>query len=72
MRYIVCLALISLSYAQSVFQNLEGVVGYIVIEKKGKVENYLVVEEKNGSVKTLKVDRKPADFLKRVEEGGKK
>ena len=71
-RYIVALIFVSLSYAQNAFQSLEGVVGYLVVEKRGKVENYLVIEDKGVSVKTVKVDKKPSDYLKRVEEGGKK
>ena len=34
-RYIVALIFVSLSYALNAFQSLEGVVGYIVVEKKG-------------------------------------
>ncbi|MEN3034345.1 MAG: hypothetical protein ABDH18_05080 [Aquificaceae bacterium] len=49
---------------------MEGLVGYIVLEKDGKVENYAVVEGKDGSVKTLKVDSKP--MLKKAEEGGQR
>lgn len=71
-KYLIWLLIVSFSYAQNAFQNLEGIVGYIVIERKGKVESYLVIEDKGGSVKTVKVDKKPSEFLKRVEEGGKK
>lgn len=72
MRYLLPLLLVGISYAQNAFQSLEGVVGYIVVEKGGKVESYLVIEDKGGSVKTIKTDKKPSDYLKRVEEGGKK
>ncbi len=54
------------------FQSLEGAVGYIVIEKQGKVENYMVVENKDGSVRAIRVDKKPSEFIKKTEEGGKK
>jgi len=46
-----------------------------VIERQGKVENYIVVEEKDGSVRNIRVDRNPAQFMKKTEEqreGGKK
>lgn len=60
---------------QQPFYNLEGVVGYIVFERQGKVENYVVVEDKDGSIRTIKVDKNPAQFIKKTEEqreGGKK
>ncbi|MFN3976444.1 MAG: hypothetical protein ACK4LT_05205 [Aquificaceae bacterium] len=71
-RYVLAFIFVGLSYAQNAFQSLEGVVGYIVVEKGGKVENYLVIEDKGGSVKTVKVDKKPSDFLKKTEEGGRR
>ncbi|MEZ0360826.1 MAG: hypothetical protein ABWK04_02850 [Hydrogenobacter sp.] len=60
------------AFAQKPFESMEGAVGYIVIEKAGKTENYVVVEEKDGSVKTLKVNQNPSQFMKKSEEGGKK
>ncbi|MCI4458915.1 MAG: hypothetical protein JHC21_04785 [Thermocrinis sp.] len=60
------------SYAKEPFTDLEGVVGYMVVEKNGKVENYMVVEEKGGSVKTIKVNRNPKEFLKKAEDGTQK
>jgi hypothetical protein len=60
------------SYAKEPFTDLEGVVGYIVVEKNGKVENYMVVEEKGGSVKTIKVNRNPKEFLKKTEDDTQK
>jgi hypothetical protein len=74
MRLMVFLVLSSLALAQQPFQSLEGAVGYIIIEKNGKVENYVVVEGKDGSVRAVKTDRKPSEFLRKTEEGegGKK
>jgi hypothetical protein len=60
------------SYARDPFTDLEGVVGYIVVEKRGKVENYIVVEEKGGGVKTIKVNRNPREFLKKTEDDTQK
>jgi hypothetical protein len=60
------------SYARNPFTDLEGVVGYMVVEKKGKVENYIVVEEKGGGVKTIKVNRNPKEFLKKTEDDTQK
>ncbi|MFZ8784335.1 hypothetical protein [Thermocrinis sp.] len=57
------------SHARNPFSDLEGVVGYMVVEKRGKVENYLVVEDKGGGVKTIKVNRNPREFLKKTEDG---
>lgn len=54
--------------AQEPFKSLEGTAGYIVIERGGRIENYLVVEEKDGSVRTIKVDKNPARFMKKTEE----
>jgi hypothetical protein len=57
------------SHARNPFSDLEGVVGYMVVEKRGKVESYLVVEDKGGGVKTIKVNRNPREFLKKTEDG---
>ncbi|MGB9873971.1 MAG: hypothetical protein ACPLRS_03275 [Hydrogenobacter sp.] len=72
MRNLLLLALVSVSFSQKAFESMEGVVGYIVIEKHGKTENYVVVEEKDGKVKTIRVEQSPSQFLKKTEEGGKK
>jgi hypothetical protein len=73
MRFLFLLLVVFLySYAKDPFTDLEGVVGYIVVEKKGKVENYMVVEEKEGGVKTIKVNRNPKEFLKKTEDGTQK
>ncbi|QID32494.1 hypothetical protein [Pampinifervens florentissimum] len=74
-RLIFLLTCFGFVFAQQPFQNLEGAVGYIVIERQGKVENYIVVEEKDGSVRNIRVDRNPSQFMKKTEEqreGGKK
>ena len=63
------LAVFLYSHAKNPFSDLEGVVGYMVVEKRGKVENYLVVEDKGGGVKTIKVNRNPREFLKKTEDG---
>jgi hypothetical protein len=73
MRFLFLLLVVFLySYAKDPFTDLEGVVGYIVVEKKGKVENYMVVEEKGGGVKTIKVNRNPKEFLKKTEDGAQR
>jgi hypothetical protein len=73
MRFLFLLSIIFLySYAKEPFSDLEGVVGYMVVEKNGKVENYMVVEEKGGGVKTIKVNRNPKEFLKKTEDGAQK
>jgi len=70
MRFLFLLSIIFLySYAKEPFSDLEGVVGYMVVEKNGKVENYMVVEEKGGGVKTIKVNKNPKEFLKKTEDG---
>ncbi len=50
------------------FQSFEGTVGYMVVERGGRVENYIVVEERDGSVRLVKVNRNPSKFLKKSEE----
>jgi hypothetical protein len=60
------------SYAKDPFTDLEGVVGYMVVEKNGKVENYMVVEEKGGGVRIIKVNKNPKEFLKKTEDGTQK
>ncbi len=73
MRFLFLLLVVFLySYAKDPFTDLEGVVGYMVVEKKGKVENYIVVEERGGGVKTIKVNRNPKEFLKKTEDGTQK
>ncbi len=71
----ILLSSVCLSLAQDPFNSLEGAVGYIVVERGGRVENYVVVENKDSSVKAIRVDRNPAQFMKKTEEqreGGKK
>jgi hypothetical protein len=73
MRFLFLLLMVFLySHAKEPFTDLEGVVGYMVVEKNGKVENYMVVEEKGGGVKTIKVNRNPREFLKKTEDGTQK
>jgi len=73
MRFLFLLLVVFLySYTKEPFTDLEGVVGYMVVEKNGKVENYMVVEEKGGGVKTIKVNRNPKEFLKKTEDGTQK
>jgi len=70
--FLFLMAVFLYSYARNPFSDLEGVVGYIVVEKKGKVENYIVVEERGGGVKTIKVNRNPKEFLKKTEDDTQK
>ncbi len=67
-RFIFFLLVFLYASAKEPFSDLEGVVGYMVVEKGGKVENYLVVEEKGGGVKAVKVDKNPKEFLKKAED----
>jgi hypothetical protein len=60
--FLLLIAVFLYSYAKEPFTDLEGVVGYMVVEKNGKIENYMVVEEKGGGVKTIKVNRNPKSF----------
>jgi hypothetical protein len=70
--FLLLIAVFLYSYAKEPFTDLEGVVGYMVVEKNGKIENYMVVEEKGGGVKTIKVNRNPKEFLKKAEDGTQK
>jgi len=73
MRFLFLLSMVFLySHAKEPFSDLEGVVGYMVVEKNGKVENYMVVEEKGGGVKTIKINKNPKEFLKKTEDGTQK
>jgi hypothetical protein len=73
MRFLFLLSMVFLySHAKEPFSDLEGVVGYMVVEKNGKVENYMVVEEKGGGVKTIKINKNPKEFLKKTEDGAQK
>ncbi len=53
------------------FVNMEDAVGYIVVERNGKNENYVVFETKNGEVKLVKIGRNPSKVLEK-ERGGKR
>ncbi len=64
----ILLSSVCLSLAQDPFNSLEGAVGYMVVEKSGRIENYVVVENKDGSVKAIRVDRNPAQFMKKTDE----
>jgi len=70
--FLLLMAVFLYSYAKEPFTDLEGVVGYMVVEKNGKVENFIVVEEKGGGVKTIKVNRNPKEFLKKTEDDTQK
>jgi len=73
MRAIIALLFaLFIAYAREPFTDLEGVVGYIVVERKGKVENYLVVEGKDGGFRMVKVDKNPKQFLKKVDDESQK
>ena len=73
MRLLLLLLVVFLySYEKEPLTDLEGVLGYIVVENKGNVENYMVVEEKGGGVKTIKVNRNPKEFLKKTEDDTQK
>ncbi len=73
MKFLFLLLVVFLySHAKNPFSDLEGLVGYMVVEKRGRVENYLVVEDKAGGVKTIKVNRNPREFLKKTEDGAQR
>ncbi|MCS7262525.1 MAG: hypothetical protein N3C13_03895 [Aquificaceae bacterium] len=74
MKVLALLALSCFALAQQPFQSLEGAVGYIVVDRGGRVENFVVVETKEGSVRVVRVDREPSKFLKKTEdkEGGRR
>ncbi|SHK13778.1 hypothetical protein [Thermocrinis minervae] len=61
----------SLAYAQSAFIGKENTVGYIVVQDKGKVENYIVVEDQDN-IKLIRVEKNPKEFLRKDMEGGAK
>ncbi len=66
------LAFASLLVAQEPFRSLENTVGYIVIQRGTQTENYIVTEEKDGSVKLVKTVKNPKEFLKKSDEGVKR
>lgn len=68
MRGLLYFILAGIAFSQTPFQNLEGAVGYIVIERNKRVENYVVIQGQDGSVKTIRVDKNPSQFLKKTEE----
>lgn len=72
MKKMLPLLILGTCFAQQPFQSMEGAVGYIVFEKGGRLENYVIVEGKDGSVKAVKVDKNPAQFIKKSERRGEK
>lgn len=68
MKWLLSLLALGTCLAKQPFQSMDGVVGYIVLEKKGKLENYVIAEGKDGSVKAIKVDKNPARFIRKSEE----
>jgi len=61
-------AMVSVGIAQDPFFSKQDAVGYIVIDKDGTVEKYVVLESSEG-VKLVKTDVEPEEILK---QGGKK
>jgi len=61
--------LISAAYGKDPFSNKENAVGYIVIDRGGDPERYIVIEDKEGKVKLVKTGYEPDKVLK---QGGKK
>ncbi len=59
----------SFLWARDPFLDQQDAVGYIVLEKGGKVERYIVVESREGTVKLIKTKYQPEKVLKK---GGKK
>ena len=57
------------AHSQDPFLGKENAVGYIVLEKNGKSEKYIVVETANREVKLIRTDYNPGQILK---SGGKK
>lgn len=55
-------------FPNSLFRALRAV-GYIVVERGRKVENYVVIEGKDGSVRAVKVDKNPSQFMKKDRKG---
>ncbi len=66
------LAFVSLSVAQEPFRSLENTVGYIIIQRGTQIENYIVTEEKDGSVRLVKTVRNPKEFLRKSDEAVKR
>ncbi len=62
--------LISFAFADP-FVNMEDAVGYIIVERNGKSENYVVFETKDGEVELVKIGRDPSKVLEK-EKGGKR
>ena len=60
--------LLSLSFGKDPFMSREDAVGYIVVDRDGKVFKYIVLEGKYGKVKLVKTKNEPSEVLK---QGGK-
>lgn len=56
--------IISLSFADDPFERKENAVGYIVLEHRGKVLKYIVLESEEGQVKLIQVDKDPSEIIR--------
>jgi hypothetical protein len=69
-RFLILPVLIAGSlWARDPFLNQEDAVGYIILERGGKAERFIVIEGKDGNVKLIKTRYEPEKVLKK---GGKK
>ncbi len=71
MRFVVWLLLLIplWVFGRDPFLNQQDAVGYIILERGGKVERFRVLETKEGTVKLIKTKYEPEKVLKK---GGKR
>ena len=69
LSFLIILLAVSLASAKDPFSNKEDAVGYIVIDRGGSSEKFIVVESKGGKVKLIKTGYEPDKVLK---QGGKR
>ncbi len=62
------LLVLGVALSRDPFLNQEDAVGYIILDRGGKVERFIVLETKEGTVKLIKTKYKPEKVLKK---GGK-
>jgi len=60
---------LGVSLAKDPFLNRQDAVGYIILERGGKTERFIVVESKEGAVKLIKTKYEPEKVLKKGGKG---
>ncbi|MDQ7038296.1 MAG: hypothetical protein Q9N26_03735 [Aquificota bacterium] len=68
-RAVLTVLTLGVVFAKDPFLNQQDAVGYIILEREGRTERFIVVESKEGTVKLIKTRYEPEKVLKKGEKG---